>query len=158
MAMLRVDLRRLTGEPVVTSGTIAPDDPAFEGLAFAFSRPVGVEGVLTETVEGDFFWRGHVHAMVQGECRRCLEPVEQVIDDDIEALFSANPELLDDPSVYALPDPPTVVDVPAALREEIALRVSAFPLCRPDCKGLCVNCGADLNAGPCGCTASGTTN
>jgi len=25
------------------------------------------------------------------------------------------------------------------------------PLCRSDCRGLCPRCGADLNAGPCGC-------
>ena len=24
-------------------------------------------------------------------------------------------------------------------------------LCRPDCKGLCCRCGANLNDGPCGC-------
>lgn len=158
MAMLRVDLRRLSGEPVVTTGSLAPDDVAFDGLAFTFTGPVDVDGTLNETADGDFYWRGHVLAKVSGECRRCLEPVEQVIDDDIEAVFSNNPDLLDDPSVYALPEHPTVVDVAAALREEIALRVSAFPLCRPDCKGLCVNCGADLNAGPCNCTAAGTTN
>jgi uncharacterized protein len=23
------------------------------------------------------------------------------------------------------------------------------PLCRPDCRGLCTRCGADLNEGPC---------
>jgi uncharacterized protein len=23
------------------------------------------------------------------------------------------------------------------------------PLCRPDCRGLCASCGADLNDGPC---------
>jgi uncharacterized protein len=26
------------------------------------------------------------------------------------------------------------------------------PLCRPDCQGLCVSCGKDLNLGACGCT------
>ena len=158
MAMLRVDVRRLTGDPVVTSAVLAPDDVAFEGLAFTFAAPVTVDGELRETADGDFFWRGRVGAVVQGECRRCLEPVEQVIDDEVEVLFSANPDLLDDPSVYALSEPVTAVDVAAAVREEIALRVSACPLCRPDCKGLCVNCGADLNAGPCQCMSSGTTN
>jgi len=27
------------------------------------------------------------------------------------------------------------------------------PLCRPDCAGLCPNCGANLNEGPCACQA-----
>ncbi len=158
MAMLQVDLRQLSGGTVTTSGTLQPDDPAFDVLAFEFAEPVVIDGVLRETADGDFFWRGHARTSVAGECRRCLEPALQVIDEDIELLFSANPELLDDPSVYALPEPVTSIDVASAVREEIALKVSAFPLCRPDCRGLCANCGADLNAGPCPCTSSGTTN
>lgn len=158
MAMLQVDLRQLSGGSVTTAATLAPDDPVFSGLAFEFAVPVEIDGVLRETADGDYFWRGHVHTAVPGECRRCLEPALQVIDEDIELLFSANPELLDDPSVYALPEPVTTIDVASAVREEIALKVSAFPLCRPGCKGLCANCGADMNAGPCACTASGTTN
>ena len=158
MAMLQVDLRRIGGEAVPTAAVLQPEDPVFDGLAYRFSAPVTVDGVLRETADGDYFWRGQVHAELGGECRRCLEPVQQVIDDEVEVLFSANPDLIDDPSVYALGDAVTTIDVAAAVREEIALRVSAFPLCRTDCKGLCVNCGADLNAGPCGCTVSGTTN
>lgn len=158
MAMLQVDLRQLSGGTADTAATLAPDDPVFEGLAFRFAEPVVIDGLLRETADGDFFWRGHVHTAVGGECRRCLEPATQVIDEDVELLFSANPELLDDPSVYALPEPVTTIDVASAVREEIALKVSAFPLCRPDCRGLCANCGADLNAGPCACTTSGTTN
>lgn len=158
MAMLRVDVRRFAGEPVTTTGHLAPDDEAFEGLTFAFASPVMVDGVLRETTEGDFRWAGHVQAAVRGECRRCLVPVEQVIDEEIEVFFSGNPELTDDPAVYALPEIPAVVDVAVAVREELVLRVSAFPLCRSDCRGLCANCGADLNAGPCACTGPGMTN
>ena len=40
--------------------------------------------------------------------------------------------------------------VPEA-REELALAVDAFPLCREDCRGLCPRCGADLNRGACSC-------
>ena len=29
-------------------------------------------------------------------------------------------------------------------------------LCRPDCRGLCAQCGADLNEGSCGCEAEAT--
>lgn len=156
--MLRVDVRRFAGEPVSTTGLLAPDDAAFDGLAFAFASPVSVDGMLRETAEGDFRWRGQVQATVRGECRRCLVPVEQAIDEEIEVFFSGNPELTEDPAVYALPENLTVIDVAVAVREELVLRVSAFPLCRADCRGLCANCGADLNAGPCSCTAPGTTN
>lgn len=37
------------------------------------------------------------------------------------------------------------------IREQIQLRIPFQPLCREDCKGLCPNCGADLNVGRCAC-------
>ena len=36
-------------------------------------------------------------------------------------------------------------------RDAVAEAVPATLLCREDCAGLCPQCGADLNAGPCGC-------
>jgi uncharacterized protein len=44
-----------------------------------------------------------------------------------------------------------VVDLAFALREELILAVPPFVECRPDCKGLCPRCGANLNDGPCDC-------
>jgi uncharacterized protein len=43
------------------------------------------------------------------------------------------------------------VDLAPLAREAIVLALPLAPLCRPDCLGLCVDCGADLNDGPCGC-------
>lgn len=156
--MLRVDVREIEAGPVLTKGTLAADDPALEGLAPRFASPVEVEGRL-ETAAGDSFrWQAHLRAVTAGECRRCLAPVEELIEDDVDVIFSADPDLLEDPAVYEMPANAVVLDLTTAVREEMALRVSAFPLCRPDCKGLCATCGADLNAGPCECTAAGSTS
>jgi uncharacterized protein len=37
------------------------------------------------------------------------------------------------------------------VRELALLDVPMRPLCRPDCQGLCMNCGQNLNEGDCGC-------
>jgi uncharacterized protein len=156
--MLRVDLRQLGAGGVETRGTLLPDDPALDGLEIVFEGPIVVEGRLHATDGSSFLWRGDVQATVVGECRRCLKRVEQRIEDHVDVVFSADPDLAEDPSVYVLPADPSTIDVSGAVREEIALRASAFPLCGEDCKGLCPNCGADLNAGPCGCAAPGTNH
>jgi uncharacterized protein len=156
--MLRVDLRQLGAGGVETRGTLLPDDPALDGLEIVFEGPIVVEGRLHATDGSSFLWRGDVQATVVGECRRCLKRVEQRIEDHVNVVFSADPDLAEDPSVYVLPADPSTIDVSGAVREEIALRASAFPLCGEDCKGLCPNCGADLNAGPCGCAAPGTNH
>ena len=43
------------------------------------------------------------------------------------------------------------IDLQPAVREQILLSVPPPPLCREDCKGLCPQCGKDLNEGECGC-------
>ena len=45
------------------------------------------------------------------------------------------------------------IDLSPLLRERLLLALPTLPLCRDDCRGLCARCGADLNAGPCGCAA-----
>lgn len=43
------------------------------------------------------------------------------------------------------------LDLDELVREDVFLAMPARYLCRPDCKGLCGICGADLNLGDCGC-------
>jgi len=69
----------------------------------------------------------------------------------VDVLLTSDPEAAEDPSVYPLPLEATQVDLGAVVREELALEVPGFVLCREDCAGLCPKCGADLNAGPCDC-------
>ena len=157
MAMLRLNIREFRDGPVSTQGALQPEDPAFAGLALRLLGPVQVDGAL-QRAGNDFLWRGHLRAQFDGECRRCLTDLTLELDDDVDVLFSADPDLAEDPSVYPLDPLAEVIDLTPAIREELVLRLSAFPLCRPDCKGLCATCGADLNAGPCRCVAAGSTN
>jgi uncharacterized protein len=153
--MLRVDIRDLQRGPVRTDGRLKPDDRAFEGLSLGLDGPVDVSGQLQATGDGEYLWRGHIHGVVRGECRRCLTDVRQPVDVNVEAaVFTTDPESADDPDFYPLPERATAVDVADVVREEVALAgQSNLLLCREDCAGLCPRCGADLNAGPCACRA-----
>jgi uncharacterized protein len=151
--MLRVDFRDLQRGPVRTEGRLQADDPTFEGLGLGLTEPVEVTGQLQATGDGEYLWRGHVHGIVRGECRRCLTDVLDDVDIDVDAaVFSTDPDAAEDPDFYPLSDRATSVDVTEVVREELALAAHAdLLLCRDDCAGLCPTCGADLNAGPCGC-------
>jgi uncharacterized protein len=149
--MLRVDLRDLKHGPVATTGTLARDDRVFEGLGLSLAAPVQVDGRIQASGAGGYFWKGHVRGQVQALCRRCLSDVALSVDTDVGLMFSSDPDLQDDPSVHELPPSATQIDLTEFVREELALAVPGYPLCRPDCAGLCPRCGADLNAGPCGC-------
>jgi uncharacterized protein len=151
--MLRVDIRDLQRGPVRTEGELQPDDPTFEGLGLELVGPVVVHGQLQATGEGEYLWRGDLHGVVRGECRRCLSEVLDEVDVAVDAaVFSSDPEAVDDPDFYPLADRAASVDVGQVVREELALAAQAhLLLCREDCAGLCPRCGADLNAGPCAC-------
>ena len=153
--MLRVDIRDLQRAPVRTVGELLPDDPAFDGLGLDLVGPVSVTGQLQATGPDEYLWRGRVHGTMQGECRRCLTDVRTDVDIDVEAaVFSSDPDAADDPDFYPLPARASHIDVRDVVREELVLAApTRLLLCREDCAGLCLGCGADLNAGPCGCSA-----
>ncbi|MEO8452157.1 MAG: DUF177 domain-containing protein [Gemmatimonadota bacterium] len=152
--MLRVDVRDVRKGPVETIGEIPADDPLFKGLELELGGALAVSGLLETTSRGGYFWHGQFEGRANRFCRRCLKEFVQPISGQAAVLFSPDPDLQDDPSVYPLVEPVSQVDVTEAVREELALTVSAYPLCREDCAGLCQRCGADLNLGPCSCTTS----
>lgn len=54
-------------------------------------------------------------------------------------------------TVREIADDPEYVDLTQDAREAIILAFPGYPVCRPDCKGLCSKCGKNLNEGKCGC-------
>ena len=149
--MLRVDLRELALGPVETRGELAPADPLLAPLEIALAEPVVVGGRLQAIGEGRFYWHGTLRAVAQGQCRRCLAPVTTPVATEVGALFTQDADALHDPDSYALGTEATEIDLTPAVREELLLAVPQFVLCRDDCRGLCPQCGQDLNAGRCGC-------
>ncbi len=149
--MLRVDLRELARGPVETRGEVAPDDPTLAGAEITLREPVRVGGRLQAIGDGRFYWQGAIQAVAQGECRRCLVSVATPLELEVGALFTQDQEALEDPDSYAVAPEATEIDVTPAVREELLLALPRYVLCREDCKGICPQCGRDLNAGLCGC-------
>ena len=56
-------------------------------------------------------------------------------------------DLSEEPDALRLDDHHEL-DLTETVREAISLAEPLVPLCRPDCRGLCLECGADLNADP----------
>src|SRR5207247_941239 len=102
---------------------LAGIDPLFEGLDVVLADPVHVAGRLHAAGEGRFYWRGSLHTRMAGQCRRCLVPVPVPVVAEIDALFSADPDALEDPSSYPLVPDATEIDLRPAVREELLLAV-----------------------------------
>ena len=83
-------------------------------------------------------------AGLAGPCMRCLEPA--LISTDVDAREINQPgggEELTSPYVSG-----EEVDLAAWARDAFALALPVQISCRPDCAGLCPECGANLNAEP----------
>ena len=81
--------------------------------------------------------------------------VPSTVADEIHLLFvEADVEEADDPDVYPIDPRAQELDLRPAVREQWLLSAPAFVQCRDDCKGLCPSCGADRNAGDCGCASA----
>ena len=152
--MLRVDVRLLREGSVPTEGSLGPDDPVFADLDATLAEPVRVGGMLQAAGRETYYWHGRIAGVLRGECRRCLTEVLTPFESTVRVVFSADPATADDPGVYPLGHPVTVVDVTTAVREEVGLAAPMLPLCREACAGLCPRCGEDLNQGPCACQAA----
>src|ERR1041385_3842302 len=109
--MLQVDLRELRHGPVEIAGKLGPADPLFEGLAVPLDGPVTVGGTLERAGHGGYLWHGRFEGRVRCACRRCLTEFVSTVAEAVEVVFSSDPELQDDPSVYPLNEPGTQVDV-----------------------------------------------
>ena len=151
--MLRVDLGRLERtKRLRVDEAVAADDPRLEEIGVRLAAPLDV-GLEVTATGADVLVRGRLRGETAGECRRCLRPTRTGIESDVTLLFRAGvaAEEAEAQDVYPLPARERELDLWPALREHVILAQPEYTECRPDCRGLCPRCGADLNEGQCGC-------
>ena len=166
LSLLPMLLIELTTIPPEGRSIDEPLDPASLQVAgedgFGL-RPGGRLACRLERVDGDSVHvRGRLSAGLDLECNRCLAPYALALDDDLDLFYlphhkgtedaEAEEEVeLDDHDMVVAYHDGVRLDLGEMVREQIYLAVPPKRLCREDCKGRCVRCGADLNANPCAC-------
>jgi uncharacterized protein len=106
----------------------------------------------------EIFLQGEVSTAVVGQCARCLEEFRFLHEPRFSFIMVphqgrwASEDLAEggDLNWYEGEE----IDVSPLLRERLMLALPTLPLCRDDCLGLCAQCGRNLNAGACDCTAA----
>ena len=84
------------------------------------------------------------------ECSRCLKPLH--IQSGIDRTVYACMSLIDNDNDEYIICENGKIDLASAATDIILLESPSKFLCKEDCKGLCLKCGADLNSGDCGCS------
>lgn len=90
--------------------------------------------------------RGTASVTVDYRCNRCLAEFSELVEVSIDQVFRTEPEDTDGEMRI---DSMGWIDVGVPVHDEIALALPPVPLCRPECRGLCPECGTDLNTEPC---------
>ena len=138
------------------------------GMDVRIVAPVTVRVHILPTGIG-FLVRGHIAGGLVMPCNRCAEDTSVTLDADFEN-FEALPdggqaapadadddgendffdEEAGDSRIVMEGGSPTL-DLAAVAWEEFVLALPTHPLCSPDCKGLCPQCGANRNTDQCSC-------
>lgn len=152
--MLSFDLRTLDRHAEQVDAVLAGDDPIWEPGDPRPPDGVRVHGRLSNAGTGRYYFHGQLQGLATMECRRCLAPASAEVDEPASFVYAeaGDTEMDEDPDVFLIPPHAQELDLRPAVREQWLLASPAYLECRPDCKGLCPTCGAELNAGPCGCT------
>jgi uncharacterized metal-binding protein YceD (DUF177 family) len=150
--MLGLDVHHLLSEPTGTSLELPIEEgerPLAADLTVAFLR--GVVQLLR--TDYGLFVEGEIATQVEIQCARCLTPIACSLTVHLSDHFAYRPQAIeqDEDPVYPIFGK-GAVDLAPPLREHILLGLPVHPLCGPDCRGLCSQCGANLNETQCDCS------
>jgi uncharacterized protein len=152
------ELVRRPGTMQETSLTVsAPEPLGTEIVAVPAGSPLHLDLRLESVVEGVLV-SGSVRATATGACVRCLEPATYPVDVSFQELYAypdraahhhevgADRDGASEAEVYELEG--DLVDIDLMLRDAVVPSLPFQPVCRPDCPGLCSECGALLADDP----------
>lgn len=165
-----IDLTTLPADRVPVVAAIPPAALDVPPEDFVVQGPVTFDGEIARGAAETYHLSGRLQATLALPCARCAEPFDFAVDVPVQLQFvpaavekstvratttsddDAEDERemsADDPSIVTYDEPR--IDLAPLAREQCYLAVPMKPLCRPDCQGLCPQCGTNRNSGTCTC-------
>lgn len=92
--------------------------------------------------------KGKITFLLESVCDNCLEEVKLPFSTNFQATFTKGNE----EEIYHYIN--NTVDATEAIKDAILLEIPYKLLCSKECKGLCQNCGGNLNKSQCKCSES----
>jgi uncharacterized protein len=102
---------------------------------------------FTRTPQG-LFVETKFRATTALECVRCLCEYDQPLEFGFEELYAFTRDNVTDAELLVPED--AQIDIQPLVYDEAVLAFPLLPTCSPDCKGLCRECGQNLNEKDCG--------
>jgi len=157
---MQLDLTRYRQPQGHFARTFQPEDVAQEGDAYRIVAPVQLQFEIHKDKER-FRLVGSAVTELELGCSRCLESFRLPVNADFDLRYLPASEVSQDEereieeedleTSYYRDDQ---IDLNELLREQFYLALPMKPLCEEACKGLCPQCGTNLNTGSCSCNAA----
>ena len=163
MPDLLLDLSQMREARERVDRTIAASAlPTGDQTGFAVQAPVRLAFDIFKDGK-QFHLVGHVQSTLTLTCGRCLEEMALPVDVPFDLLYLPHQENVGEGEVEVEDDDLTTayyrndqIDLGQLVVEQFLLALPMKPLCRESCRGLCPECGTNLNTATCSCVHTWT--
>jgi uncharacterized protein len=152
-----LDLSQIRQAETEIRRRFAPEDFAGRNDAFRVVSPIDLAATLHKDRD-QFRLVGTVGATLELVCSRCLEPFTVPVHAAFDLRYLPQTENTGDEEAEVEEDDLTssfyrddAIDLAQLIEEQFYLALPMKPLCRPDCQGLCPQCGVNRNLETCEC-------
>jgi len=154
-----IEIKDLEPEPLHVHRVFQMEEIEFSHEDAVLKQPVTADFTL-EHKNSDLHITGTVETVIHSRCSRCNKEFATDISAEYNLSYLPQPVWPDENVEVELKYEDMeisfydgiVFDVNMMIREQIALAIPMKLICKEDCKGLCYQCGADLNDGICSCS------
>ncbi|HWR43220.1 DUF177 domain-containing protein [Sporomusa sp.] len=154
--MMKINISQLRKDPgsaqpfsfKTSAGELSLDNPEVWVESMVVDGCIINKGMIYEVT-------GKIRATINQCCSRCLEDMVTILnvafsEEYREAEFEKSGEALVQEINYFSGDE---IDITDLIRENILLAEPIKPVCSESCRGLCPECGVNLNINTCGCNS-----
>ncbi|WP_408956538.1 YceD family protein [Natroniella sp. ANB-PHB2] len=138
---MKIDITEIKdnlGAMMNTAFALEAEDRTIQGQKISIIEPSNLELKVINS-EGEYVIIGTVFLSLQVVCSRCLKEFKTTLEFEVKGEVSKT-EVED-----------AEIDISTILTEHIRLAVPMKYVCDEECKGLCPNCGRNLNQEDCDC-------
>lgn len=138
-----------SGGKLPVCGSVSLEDMDFLGESFHFLAPMEINGYVVNNGKA-LKLRCSASGRMTVHCARCMKSVEVDIDFDIDEDFmQEGAEMSDEEDIIVFSG--YNIEISEVVANSFFMNVPGKYLCSEDCRGLCPDCGQNLNEGECKC-------
>ncbi|MCI0470620.1 MAG: DUF177 domain-containing protein [Candidatus Aminicenantes bacterium] len=152
-----IDINQIGGKGLVVDDNVELDPNLLIEDDSFFLEDIDYHIEFKRESSGQIKAKGRIFTVVSLRCVYCLDNFEMKIDSKFDiVLFPINRLRLNNIALnpndmeYIFYDGEQI-DLLKILTEQVNLFIPFNPVCKPDCQGICPNCGINLNHESCNC-------